>query len=194
MSCDQVRTALSALVDGEEPGLSRADLRTHVASCAACAAFAERTDALRRMTLLAPAPEVPDHTEAIVHALDLPVDRRPTALRCSLAFIGCVQLVVALPLLAGVANDMTVHDARHLAALDIAVAAGFLVAALRPSRIGGLLPVVAAMVAALLVGAVLDVISGTVHASAETPHLLAGAGLLGVWLLSRPPFRPVVIT
>ncbi|MGH9024504.1 MAG: hypothetical protein ACRDWD_00060, partial [Acidimicrobiia bacterium] len=119
--------------------------------------------------------------------------RRPTALRLSLAVIGCVQLAVALPLLAGAGTGMTVHDARHLAALDIAVAVGFLVAALRPSRIGGLLPVVAAMVAALLVGSVLDVVGGTVHAAAETPHLLAGAGLLGVWLLTRPPFAPVAI-
>ncbi|MGH7357838.1 MAG: zf-HC2 domain-containing protein, partial [Candidatus Rokuibacteriota bacterium] len=75
MSCEQVRTALSALVDGEEPGVPRAELRSHVTSCPVCAAFAERTDALRRVTLLAPAPEVPDRTDAIMNALDGPVDR-----------------------------------------------------------------------------------------------------------------------
>jgi predicted anti-sigma-YlaC factor YlaD len=193
MSCDQVRTALSALADGEDPGVSRGEVQSHLAVCPSCSAFAERTDALRRATLLAPAPDVADRTDSIMHALDGPVDRRPAALRISLAAIGCVQLAVALPLLAGAGTDMPIHDARHLAALDIAVAVGFLVAALRPARIGGLLPVVAAMVVALLVGSVLDVVGGTVHASAETPHLLAGAGLLGVWLLTRPPFRAAVI-
>src|SRR5262245_1323338 len=164
MSCDQVRTALSALVDGEDAGIPEEAVRTHVATCADCAAFAEQANRMRRAALLAPAPAVPDRTDAIVSALS-PPDRRPAALRLGLAVIGVVQLVVALPLLAGAADNMPVHDARHLAALDIAVAVGFLVAAWRPARVSGLLPVVAALVAALSLGALLDVVGGTVHLS-----------------------------
>ena len=187
MSCDQVRTALSALVDGEDAGLPEHEIRAHLAACAACASFADQATDLRRAAVLAAAPAVPDRTGSILAALE-PPDRRPAALRIGLAAIGLVQLAVALPLLAGVATDMPVHDARHLAALDIAVAVGFLVAAWRPARVSGLLPVVTALVAALSLGAILDVVGGTVHLSAETPHLLAAAGLVVAWLLTRPPF------
>jgi predicted anti-sigma-YlaC factor YlaD len=193
MSCDQVRTALSALVDGEAAEIPEHELSAHLARCADCAAFADRAAGLRRATLLAPAPTVPDRTHAIVAALE-PPDRRPAALRVGLAAIGLVQLVVALPLLAGASSSMPVHDARHLAALDIAVAVGFLVAAWRPARVSGLLPVVAALVAALTIGAVLDVVGGSVHLSAETPHLLAAAGLVVAWLLTRPPFATAAAT
>jgi predicted anti-sigma-YlaC factor YlaD len=108
------------------------------------------------------------------------------ALRWILAALALVQIGVAVPaLFLGSDAGLPVHTARHLGSFDIAVAVGFLFAAWRPSRIPGLLPVVAALVACLVASSLLDVLAGNTGALGEAHHATDFVGLAVLWLLSR---------
>ncbi len=97
-----------------------------------------------------------------------------------------MQIAVAVPaLLFGADAGLPVHTARHLGSFDIALAVGFLVAAWRPERIPGILPIVAALVVCLVGSSLLDVLSGTTGAANEAHHATDFAGLVVVWLLNR---------
>lgn len=64
-----MREALSALIDGEEPGMDRSVLDSHVARCADCRRFAAKSEALDRRLRVRRAEPVPDATEAILAAI-----------------------------------------------------------------------------------------------------------------------------
>ena len=123
------------------------------------------------------------------------VDAEPdtnVALRWILLAIGIAQIAVAIPaLIFGTDAGLPVHAARHIGSFDVALGVGFLYAAWRPSRIPGLLPVVAALVACLVASSFLDVASGSTAALGEAQHVLDFVGLAVVWLLSRPAARRV---
>ena len=199
MSCTRIRHAISARLDGEDPGLEPSAIDAHVSICAPCREFAASAERLHRTSRLAPAPQVPDLTPAILAAIGddasapAPALRSGTepgdtqlALRWILAALALVQIGVAVPaLLLGSDAGLPVHAARHLGSFDIAVAVGFLFAAWRPSRIPGLLPVVAALVACLVASSLLDVSAGNIGALGEAHHATDFAGLAVLWLLSR---------
>jgi predicted anti-sigma-YlaC factor YlaD len=190
MSCTHIRHAISALLDGEDPGVEPAVIETHLDLCARCREFAASAARLHRSTRVAPAPVMPDLTPAILAAIGddtaLPQHDTQLALRWILAILAFVQIGVAVPaLLLGSDAGLPVHTARHLGSFDIAVAVGFLFAAWRPARIPGLLPVVAALVACLVGSSVLDVIAGNTGALGEAHHATDFAGLAVLWLLSR---------
>jgi predicted anti-sigma-YlaC factor YlaD len=143
---------------------------------------------------VAPAPEIPDLTSGILAAIGAESNRDDThlALRWILAVIGLVQIAIAVPaLVLGSDAGLPVHTARHLGSFDVALAVGFLYAAWRPSRIPGLLPVVVALVACLVGSSLLDILSGNTAALSEAHHVTDFAGLVVVWLLSRPSTREV---
>jgi len=71
------------------------------------------------------------------------------------------------------------HVAHELGAFDMALAVGFLAAALRPSRAQGMRTLVGCAALLLVATAIIDLISGRTTPSDELPHLLAVAG----WLL-----------
>jgi predicted anti-sigma-YlaC factor YlaD len=101
--------------------------------------------------------------------------------------VALVMIVAALPaLVLGDDAGLPVHAARHVGSFDLALAVGFLFAAWRPSRIAGLLPVVAALVACLVGTSVLDVLEGRTGALTETQHIVEVAGLAAAWLLAHP--------
>ena len=103
-----------------------------------------------------------------------------------LVAIAVLQIAVALPaLLLGDDANLPVHIARHLGSFDVALGVGFLVAAWKPQRISGILPVVTALVFCLLASSLLDVLSGATGAGAESHHATDVAGLVVLWLLSR---------
>ncbi len=190
MSCTHIRHALSARLDGEDPGVDDAVIDTHLDTCAACRAFAASAASLHRSTRVAPAPAVPDLTPAILAAIGddaaAPASDTRLTLRWILAVLALVQIGVAVPaLLLGSDADLPVHAARHVGSFDIAVAVGFLFAAWRPARIPGLLPVVAALVACLVVSSLLDVAAGNTGALGEAHHATEFAGLAVLWLLGR---------
>jgi predicted anti-sigma-YlaC factor YlaD len=196
MTCMQIHQAISARLDGEDPGLDDATVYAHLAACADCRAFAHEAETLHRRVRLAPAPVVPDLTPAILSAIGAETtDAEPDtnlALRWILVAIAVAQIAVAIPaLIFGSDAGLPVHAARHIGSFDVALGVGFLFAAWKPARIPGLLPVVAALVVCLVGSSFLDVADGTTKVLGEAQHVLDFVGLAVVWLLSRPAPRRV---
>lgn len=193
----QIRHAISARLDREDPGLDEAVVDAHLAGCTECRAFAHDAEALHRSIRLTPAPAIPDLTPDILAAIGaetLDADHSDTnhALRWILVAIAIAQIAVAIPALVfGSDAGLPVHAARHIGSFDVALGVGFLYAAWKPSRIPGLLPVVAALVVCLVGSSLLDVASGNTAAWGEVQHVFDFVGLAVVWLLSRPEPRRV---
>jgi predicted anti-sigma-YlaC factor YlaD len=188
MDCTRARTALSAQLDGEDPGLPSGALDAHLASCGPCRAWHADARALHTRMRVAPAPVVPDLSAGVLAAIGAERSSAPgdRALRVALAVVALVQIGVALPaLLLGEDAGLPVHTARHLGSFAVALGVGFLVAAWRPERVGGLLPLAAALVACLVLSSVLDVASGRVVATNELTHVTELVGLAALWLLAR---------
>ncbi len=192
MECTRSREILSALLDGEDrPGESDS-MRRHVASCAECRAFEADAGALHRTARLMPAEPVPDLTISIMAAVNAEAHRDDSVrlLRPMLVAVAVVQIAVSVPgLLLGDDSGLPVHTARHLGSFAVALAVGFLYAALRPARtiaiVSGLLPVTTALVACLVGTALLDVAAGRTTAIGEVHHATEVAGLAIMWLMSR---------
>jgi predicted anti-sigma-YlaC factor YlaD len=193
MDCTTARNAISARLDGEDVGADPAALDVHLQRCPACSAFARDASAMHRDARMTRAPAVPDLTAPILAAIG--AEARPhagheRALRFTLAIVGLVQLVAAVPaLVLGDDPGLPVHAARHVGSFGLALGVGFLFAAWRPSRLPGLLPVVTALVACLLGTSVLDLLEGRAGALSETQHVVEVIGLAAAWLLVHP-LRP----
>jgi predicted anti-sigma-YlaC factor YlaD len=199
MRCDDARVALSARLDGEAPPASLVDADGHLRTCGACrawfAAAEQVTGAVRRRA----ADPVPDLTVRILAAVAAdqaavaptrPTGKAPrtpimaTGLRLTLGLAAIVQLLLAVPALLGaVGHDA--HAGREVAAFDIALAVGFLLAACYPAWARGFVPVAAALVVCLGVASVLDMADGVVSPSHEIGHLLAFVQTVLVWVLAR---------
>ena len=201
MTCMQIRHAISARLDSEDPGLDDAAVYSHLAGCADCRAFAHDAESLHRQLRLSPAPAIPDLTPGILAAIG--EERRAGvsdgigadtdtghALRWILVAIALAQIAIAIPALVfGSDAGLPVHAARHIGSFDVALGVGFLYAAWKPSRIPGLMPVVAALVVCLVGSSLLDVTAGNTAALGEVQHVLDFVGLVVVWLL-RPTTEP----
>lgn len=188
MDCDRFREALSARLDGEEPGVADVALDRHVGSCASCRAWATSATALNRMVRVAPAEAIPDLTADILAAArPRPAPAGGRLARWALGVVGVLQLAVAVPVLVLGAGGTPLHVSRELGSLDLALAVGFLVAAWRPQRAWGMLPLVAVLVASLGVTAGLDLAEGHAAASRELVHGVDVAGLGLLWIVARRP-------
>jgi predicted anti-sigma-YlaC factor YlaD len=202
MKCTQIRDALSARLDGEDPGVDETALYQHLAGCSACRGFAQDAEDLHRVVRLEPAPAIPDLAPAILAAIgeDTRAAHAPARdhrelvrlLRWALVAVALAQIAVAIPALLGDAG-LPVHTARHLGSFDLAIAVGFLFAAWKPSRIAGMLPVLAALAVCLVVSALLDVGSGNTAVLGESHHFTDFAGLLVMWLIGREANRAVAL-
>lgn len=188
MDCAHARVALSARLDGEDVGVEPTELDAHLHRCTECAAFELEAGRLHRAMRITPAEVVPDLTAEILTLIgrDPPGLAQWRALRWVLLVIGVMQLVAAIPALLGNDAGLPVHVAHHVGSFDIAVGVGFVFAAWRPTRVAGLLPVVAALVALLFGTSVIDVIAGRAGALNETQHLPEIVGLVALWLITRP--------
>lgn len=185
MNCEQARSALSSLLDGEAPAVASDDVERHLSECAACRAWREDAHDITRRVRLGAAPPPPAVPESLLRGL---VVVRPGApwrddglvARLALAVIALVQLAVTVPaLLLGADHDAPVHVAHEMGSFDMALAAGFLVAAWRPTRAQGMRALVGVAALLLVVTAVIDLIAGRTSLTDEAPHLLVVAG----WLL-----------
>jgi predicted anti-sigma-YlaC factor YlaD len=193
MRCHECRIAISARLDGEEPGWPAATVEAHLEGCEACRRFAEGARSLHRGMRLAPAVPMPDLTPTILHAIgrDAGRDRRDRertiGLRVCLALIGLVQIAVAVPaLVLGDDAGLPVHTARHIGSFTAALAVGFLFVAWRPERAAGLVPVATALVAFVIGTTAVDVLTGQTAAFSESSHVTEVVGLVVTWLLTRP--------
>jgi predicted anti-sigma-YlaC factor YlaD len=191
MTCDIYREAISAEMDGEDPGLDQRLVDAHLRRCASCRAFAVEAADLKSALRFGRI-DAPDLTAPIVaRALD-DWDRRWLTLpvRLGLVFVGAGQLALAVPgLLYGSDDGAPIHVAHEIGSWDLALAVGFLFAAWRPLRAVGLLPFVAVLSFCLGLTAVVDLLHGRAVAVLETSHLLELVGTLLLWLLVHPLAR-----
>ncbi|MCO1597927.1 zf-HC2 domain-containing protein [Micromonospora sp. RHAY321] len=194
MTCDHVRAALSARLDGEDPQTSSAALDAHTATCAGCRAWLARAEQVTRLARVQPV-EVPDLTAAVLAAVAADAARRSPAavrqarrqvLRVAVAVAAVAQLAIALPiLLAGLGVSVDPHTSREMASFDVALAVGFALAAWRPERARAFLPVALVLAVCLAGTSAVDIANSTTALVHEVGHLAAvvQAGLL--WALGR---------
>ncbi len=204
MECSKVREALSAAIDGEPPATPDTTLNTAVAAhlhmCRPCRRFLERGQALVDLTrsALQDAPAAPDMTSFVLETARRErhrPDRLTSALRLGLVAVAVMQLVLAVPgLVFGTDEGAPIHIAHEVGSWDLALAVAFVFAAWRPLRAIGLLPFAAALSAALILTAVIDVLHGRAVALTETTHLLEliGTTLLYMLVAPRAGSRPIL--
>jgi predicted anti-sigma-YlaC factor YlaD len=195
VNCEAAREAISAMLDGEPPTVARlnsperarAQLESHLSTCAACRAWRERAHEVTRRTRLAAARPVPSPDPSLLAAMRA-IDRRDPwwrtlmLTRVALVLVALAQLTLALPeLLAGSYREAPIHVAHEMGALDVALGVGFLVAAWRPLRAQGMRAIVGCAALLLALTAVVDLLAGRTDLGDETPHLLVLAGWLLLW-------------
>lgn len=198
MDCHQIREALSARLDGEQPGLGAPLVDRHLEACPACVRWLDEVSALHRRVRVRNAESVPDLSPAILgaHRRASPQTTAPVSTaRWALLTVALTQLVLAAPaLFLGDDSGATIHVARELGSFDVALAVGLLVAVWQPARAWGLLPVAAALAVVMGGTALVDLARGTTSSLGEAHHLLdlAGVGLL--WAVAKEaihlPRRP----
>jgi predicted anti-sigma-YlaC factor YlaD len=187
-TCQPYRDAISAMADDEVSPVPADILRGHLDDCATCSAFAVSVQGLHRRVRVHEAEAVPNLTAAILAAVDTPAVSRARArfaqMRVVLAMAGIAQLLLLVPFLVS-GHALAGHASREATIFQVALGIGFLVAAQRPARAAGLLPV--AVVVALLVSvvAVADVLSGSATLLQESVHVIEIVGMLVLWAIVR---------
>ncbi|PZS08980.1 MAG: hypothetical protein DLM55_07270 [Acidimicrobiales bacterium] len=201
LACADVRAAVSALLDGEEPGVLDRQLVGHLHECAQCErwrSLALQASAAARQTV----PLAPDSQQLTARVLTAvagdpdAAQRRQAqrvkrrALRVALAATALGQLLLALPLL-----GTTVGPAARLSwetgSLNIAIAVGFGYAALRPTLAVALLPIAVVLAVFFLTAGVHDVSADPATMSYHAGHLVVLLQAALLWSLARIPLpRP----
>jgi predicted anti-sigma-YlaC factor YlaD len=187
MECDRAREAISARIDGEDPGVPPGAVDAHLAGCSTCRAWQQRAHALTRRArlggpfldhdltgqVLAAAPPAPERLRL----------RLRLALRAALLAASLGQLAVTVPLLVlGHEPETGRHAAHELGSFDLALAIAFAVGALRPALSAGLAWTCAIAAGGLAGTAIADLAGGRAIGADEAQHLIAVAGaLLLVW-------------
>ena len=187
VNCNDWNAAITALATGATTVHPSDEIRAHAQQCPTCR---EHLEALLYGS--APPPPSPDLATQVVKAARR-FDRSAVAplLRAALVVTAAVTLVVHLPeLFRAGDHDVAEHVARHAAVCPVAFAIALGAVALRPSRARGLLPVTAALAAALLVTAAIDISRGITPIMAETDHLTEIIGAVLVWLTARSVSHP----
>jgi predicted anti-sigma-YlaC factor YlaD len=188
MMCERWREGLSALADGEDPGVDLALLEAHVRRCPSCAAFRRDLEATRNRLRIREAVPQPDLSRRIakLHAITYR-SARWGLVRGLLAALAIEILTASAPeLISGTGAGNSTHAARHLGAFGVAYAVGLLVVALRPARARTMIPVAAVLAVALTVSALIDVASGVANPVGELGHLPELGSVVLLWLLARP--------
>jgi predicted anti-sigma-YlaC factor YlaD len=196
MRCSRFREAVSAGLDGEDPGVPRVRVDAHLATCAECRAWAAAAGHLPALSEAPVDRATPD--PGVLSALLAEARPARDALitvrewRMALAVIAAVQVATAWPgvITGGHASQ---HLSHELTSWDLGLAIGFLFLAWRPSRAWGALPLVALLVACLAGASVFDLASGTALLGREFVHLLEVAGLGCLWMLARRMPRSSVV-
>ncbi len=188
MNCDQAREALSAATDGEAHLDEQRAMHDHVDACTACSTFAARMTELDRMVRIRPAEPVPDLVQTVTSRTRPAQLGRGGWLRPALAWLALVIALQHLPaLVLGNAGGMDTHMSRHLGAFGVALAIGFAFVAWKPHRAFGLLPLVAALVATMLLSTVFDVLDGGRSVLAESVHFTELVAFALLWMIAGSP-------
>lgn len=189
MRCDRFREAVSARIDGEDPGLPDDALDAHLQGCADCRAWQERAHAMTRRARLGGLFLDHDLTSQVLAAVPDAGRgrgngrRRRLGQRAGLAAVAVAQLAITVPLLLlGHDHDAGPHAAHELGAFDLSLAIAFAVGAIRPALAAGLAWPCAIAASGLAGTALIDWAGGQTPGADEAQHLVAVAGaLLLVW-------------
>jgi predicted anti-sigma-YlaC factor YlaD len=186
VDCNAARLAISSQTDGELPVDPRA-IAHHLETCGACRSYERRISGLNPPAVRAVSAPSSALAERVLGALE--PDRSTSAesrfLRVALGVVGVLAFVQALPELLDPGPGLHAHTSRHLGVFTAALAVGFVYTALRPRRVGGLLPVAAVISLGLVVTGVIDVTSGRTPVAGEAAHVLEIVGLAIMWMLTR---------
>jgi predicted anti-sigma-YlaC factor YlaD len=191
MTCAKWREAISAVADGEEPGVDQRLLDGHLARCPSCREFRDQVERHRRVVRIGEADPIPDLSRRIVK-LNAVADRmsRWRYARAALAVVAVEIIVMSVPaLVLGDESATSAHAARHLGAFSIAYAVGLLVVVARPARARTMLPVALVLAGALLLTSIIDIANGSIPLVTETGHIPELLSVLLVWLLALPAPR-----
>jgi predicted anti-sigma-YlaC factor YlaD len=193
MRCDDVRLALSARLDGEAETRPAAAVDEHLAGCAGCRSWLVRAERITRTVRLQPV-DVPDLTLRVLAAAHaqgvLPIAARTRAkvrwagLRWSLGLLAVIQLMLAVPDLLGVESHAA-HSGREVAAFDIALVVGLLIAAYYPEHARIFAPVVTTLVVCFAAISALDIMQGAVAPNHVAVHAIAVLQAVLLWQLAR---------
>lgn len=198
VNCDQAREAVSAMLDGQEPGSSRAEVTRHLDGCGDCRRWQHDAARVTRLVRLAPADDRVDVTAAVLDRIRLPRFRRlRRVLRVALLAVALVQLAVGIigltPVVIGSGPTgegiptmgADGHLGHELAAFNLAVAVALLWVAVQPRRARDPLPLLAAFVLVLAAMSAGDLLAGRVGWDRLASHLPIVAGLVLAALLAR---------
>jgi predicted anti-sigma-YlaC factor YlaD len=194
MDCEQVREALSALIDGEASPVAPERLEAHLAGCTGCAGWRERAQEVTRAARVRPV-RVPDLTAPVLaavaadpqgrYAVEQRLEQRRrsrrTVLRIAVAAAAVAQFALALPVLIGA----DLHISREIAVFELALAVGFAFAAWRPQLARALVPVAVVLAGGLALTSLVDVVSSSLSLWHETGHLAAAVQAALLWALAR---------
>jgi predicted anti-sigma-YlaC factor YlaD len=185
MECDRAREAISAGIDGEDPGVPADALEAHLAGCEACRAWQQRAHVMTRRARLGGPFLDHDLSDGVLAAIPPALGQRRLrlALRVALLAAALGQLAVTVPLLIlGHDHDAGTHAAHELGSFDLALAIAFAVGAIRPALSAGLAWTCGIAAAGLAGTAIADLIGGQTLGADEAQHLIAVAGaVLLIW-------------
>jgi len=185
MRCDRIREAISARIDGEEPGLPADALDAHLTVCAACRGWQQRAHSVTRRARLGGSYLDHDLTPQVLTAFAAvrPGRGRRLTQRTGLIAVAVAQLAITVPMLfLGHDHDAGVHAAHELGSFNLALAIAFAVGAVRPVLSAGLAWPCGIAAAGLAGTAVVDLFAGQTFGADEAQHLVAVAGAaLLVW-------------
>ena len=167
--CRTCREAVSARLDGEDPGWPARRIDQHLATCIECVQFA---DAIQH----------PSYRSTISGATPT---RLVTWAQRALLVIAATLAAVALVSLIAATGE---HATREVAGLELTLAVGMTTVALRPGRARALMPVVATAAAVIAWSTLVDLAGGATSALTEAHHGLELAGAAFVIALARPRF------
>jgi predicted anti-sigma-YlaC factor YlaD len=200
IECARWQEAISARLDGEDPGIDPALVDAHLARCWRCQAFA--ADAALALVACpsqrtGAAAAVPDLSKRIRSAVAASDRAGHWGIVRALLVVVAVEIIAfSLPaLILGDEQDTAAHAARHLGAFTAAYGVGLLVVAIRPARARTMLPVTVVLAGALLITAVVDLVNGRVPLVGEAQHLPELLSVVLVWLLAVPaPVPPIRVS
>jgi predicted anti-sigma-YlaC factor YlaD len=186
--CEQWFEAISALADGEDPGVDEHLLEAHLAGCATCQSRREQFDRLRRVARIESARPMPDLSGRIVKATAL-ADRAGRWVGVRVLLVAVALYIIAMSLRDLFTADSSgdaVHATRHLGSFTLAYGVALLVVVVRPARARTVLPVGITVAVALVITAGVDIFEGRVPLAGETLHLPEVASVVLLWLLAVP--------
>nr|VDG62743.1 Predicted transmembrane transcriptional regulator (anti-sigma factor) [Streptococcus thermophilus] len=176
VSHTEVQKALSARIDGEDPGLDNAILDAHLAGCPECLAFWERSLRLTSSLSLVEADGAmapPKDLSDVIFAGVEGEFRRVSSRRVVALAVGRIFLVILAVIHAFWAGDYVLsatvttdnpsvaHPLIGLAAVHVGITAALLFAAWKPGQIPGILLIVGAMFGFTVGFVVLEAVSGS---------------------------------